>query len=134
VYGESLKDMRDDFEIAQMVTVNITDDIEAALLQVKYFMSFYIGGMGAKSTNFHKDLFVRLGYGEEAEKIQQLFMEDKRDEAAQVLPDDLVDSMSLVGPKDRIKDRLQAWRDSRITTILVAAADEATLQNISEVF
>jgi F420-dependent oxidoreductase-like protein len=134
VYAESLKEMRPDFEIAQMVTVNITDDIEAALLQVKYFMSFYIGGMGAKSTNFHKDLFVRLGYGEEAEKIQQLFMEDKRDEAAQVLPDDVVDAMSLVGPKDRIKDRLQAWRDSKVTTILVAAADEATLQNISEVF
>jgi F420-dependent oxidoreductase-like protein len=134
VYGESLKDMRPDFEIAQMVTVNITDDIEAALLQIKYFMSFYIGGMGAKSTNFHKDLFVRLGYGDEAEQIQQLFMEDKRDEAARVLPDDLVDSMSLVGPKDRVRDRLQAWRDSKVTTMLVAAADKETLQSISEVF
>jgi F420-dependent oxidoreductase-like protein len=134
VYSESLKNMKPDFDIAQMVTVNITDDIEAALLQVKYFMSFYIGGMGAKSTNFHKDLFVRMGYEEEAERIQQLFMEDKRDEAAQVLPDELVDSMALVGPKDRIKDRLQAWRDSKVTTILVAAADKETLQNISEVF
>ena len=134
VYSESLKDMRPDFEIAQMVSVNITDDIEAALLQVKYFMSFYIGGMGAKSTNFHKDLFVRLGYEAEAEKIQQLFMEDKRDEAARVLPDELVDSMALVGPKDRIKDRLQAWRDSKVTTMLVAAADKETLQSISDVF
>ena len=98
--------------------------VDAGLLKVKYFMSFYIGGMGAKSTNFHKDLFVRLGYEAEAEKIQQLFMEDKRDEAARVLPDELVDAMSLVGPKDRIKDRLQAWRDSKVTTILVAAADQ----------
>ena len=134
VYSQSLKNIKPDFEIAQMVSVNITDDIEAALLQVKYFMSFYIGGMGAKSTNFHKDLFVRLGYEAEAEKIQQLFMEGKRDEAARVLPDELVDSMALVGPRDRVRDRLQAWRDSRVTTILVAATDQQALRDISEVF
>jgi F420-dependent oxidoreductase-like protein len=134
VYDESLTNMKPDFEIAQMVTVNVTDDIENALLAVKYYMSFYIGGMGAKSTNFHKDLFVRLGYEEEAEKIQQLFMEGKRDEAARVLPDELVDAMSLVGPKDRIKDRLQAWRDSKVTTLLVATTDKDMLRTISEIF
>ena len=134
VYDESLTNMKPDFEIAQMVTVNVTDDIENALLAVKYYMSFYIGGMGAKSTNFHKDLFVRLGYEEEAEKIQQLFMEGKRDEAARVLPDELVDAMSLVGPKDRIKDRLQAWRDSKVTTLLVATTDQDMLRTISEIF
>ena len=134
VYDQSLTSMKPDFEIAQMVTVNVTDDIENALLAVKYYMSFYIGGMGAKSTNFHKDLFVRLGYEEEAEKIQQLFMEGKRDEAARVLPDELVDAMSLVGPKDRIKDRLQAWRDSKVTTLLVATTDKDMLRTISEIF
>jgi alkanesulfonate monooxygenase SsuD/methylene tetrahydromethanopterin reductase-like flavin-dependent oxidoreductase (luciferase family) len=126
--------MKPDFEIAQMVTVNVTEDIENALLAVKYYMSFYIGGMGAKSTNFHKDLFIRLGYEEEAEKIQQLFMEGKRDEAARVLPDELVDAMSLVGPKDRIKDRLQAWRDSKVTTLLVATTDKDMLRTIAEIF
>ena len=134
VYDQSLTNMKPDFEIAQMVTVNVTDDIENALLAVKYYMSFYIGGMGAKSTNFHKDLFIRLGYEEEAEKIQQLFMEGKRDEAARVLPDELVDAMSLVGPKDRIKDRLQAWRDSRVTTLLVATTDKDMLRTIAEIF
>jgi len=134
VYDESLKNMRPDFDIAQMVTVNITDDIESALLQVKYFMSFYIGGMGAKSTNFHKDLFVRMGYEEEADKIQELFMQGDRDAAAQVLPDELVDNMSLVGPKDRIKDRLQAWRDSKVTTVLVATTDKEDLRAIAELF
>jgi len=134
VYDQSLTNMKPDFEIAQMVTVNVTDDIENALLAVKYYMSFYIGGMGAKSTNFHKDLFVRLGYEEEAEKIQQLFMEGKRDEAARVLPDELVDAMSLVGPKDRIKDRLQAWRDSKVTTLLVATTDKDMLRTIAEIF
>ncbi len=133
VYAESLQGMRDDFEIAQMVTVNITDDIPGALLQMKYFMSFYIGGMGAKNTNFHKDLFIRMGYEEEAEKIQNLFMEGKRDEAAMVIPSELADAMTLTGPKERIKDRLQAWRDSRVSTLLIATTDKDVLRTVAEV-
>lgn len=132
VYAESLVDARPDFDIAQMVTVNITDDIDAALLQVKYFLSFYVGGMGAKSENFHKNLFIRMGYEAEAEKIQALFMEDKRDEAARVIPDELADNLSLVGPKDRIRDRLQAWRESRVTTLLVTANEKSDLQAMAE--
>lgn len=133
VYAESLRNTPADFDIAQMVNVNITDDIEAGLLAFKYFLSFYIGGMGAKSTNFHKNLFIRMGYEAEADKIQQLFMEDKRDEAARVIPDALADAMALVGPIDRIRDRLQAWRDSRVTTLLVTAPDKQTLRNVAEI-
>jgi F420-dependent oxidoreductase-like protein len=132
VYAESLVNARPDFEIAQMVTVNITDDIEAGLLGVKTFLSFYVGGMGAKSENFHKNLFERMGYAAEADKIQQLFMEGKRDEAAQVIPDELADSLALVGPRDRIKGRLQAWEDSNVTTLLVATGDKQQLRDMAE--
>ena len=90
--------------------------------------------MGSKDTNFHKNLFIRMGYEEEAEKIQDLFMQDKRDEAARVIPDELADQMSLVGPKDRIRDRLQAWRDSKVTTLLVAASDTSELQTVADIF
>ncbi len=134
VYSQSLENAPADFDIAQMVNVTITDDIEAGLLAFKYFLSFYIGGMGAKTTNFHKNLFIRMGYEAEADKIQQLFMEDKRDEAARVIPDDLADAMALVGPVDRIRDRLQAWRDSRVTTMLVTASDVESLRAISEIW
>jgi F420-dependent oxidoreductase-like protein len=134
VYAESLAGAGPDFDIAQMVNVNITDDVEAGLLAFKYFLSFYIGGMGAKSTNFHKNLFIRMGYEAEADKIQQLFMEDKRDEAAHVIPDELADAMALVGPVDRIKDRLQAWRDSRVTTVLVTAKDVDTVRAIADLW
>ncbi|MCB1703352.1 MAG: LLM class F420-dependent oxidoreductase [Halioglobus sp.] len=133
VYADSLKNARPDFEIAQMVTVNITDDIDAGLLAMKHFLSFYVGGMGAKSTNFHKDLFVRMGYEAEADKIQQLFMEGDRDAAARVIPDELADSLALIGPRDRIRERLQAWRDSRVTTLLVATTDKDMLRTISEI-
>lgn len=134
VYAESLQNAPDDFDIAQMVTVNITDDIESALLQFKYFLSFYIGGMGAKTTNFHKNLFIRMGYEAEADKIQDLFFEDKRDEAARVIPDELADAMTLVGPVDRIRDRLKAWEESRVTTLLVTAPDVKSIQGIGDLW
>ena len=134
VYAESLKNAPADFDIAQMVTVTITDDVDAGLLAFKYFLSFYVGGMGAKTTNFHKNLFIRMGYEAEAEKIQQLFMEDKRDEAARVIPDALADAMSLVGPVDRIRERLKAWQDSRVTTLLVTANDVDSLRAIAGIW
>jgi F420-dependent oxidoreductase-like protein len=132
VYEQSLTNAGPDFEINQMVMVNVTDDIQAGLAGVKQFLSLYVGGMGAKGTNFHKDLFCRMGYEAEAEQIQQLFMEGKKDQAAQVVPDDLADSMALIGPRDRIRDRLQAWRDSRVTTLLVSTSDKAQLREIAE--
>ena len=132
VYAQSLKNAAADFEINQMVMVNITDDIDAGLLGVKQFLSFYVGGMGARTTNFHKDLFCRMGYEAEADKIQRLFFEGKRDEAAAVIPDELADSLALIGPKERIKDRLQAWRDSRVTTLLVATTDKQQLRDMAE--
>ena len=132
VYAQSLKNAAADFEINQMVMVNITDDIDAGLLGVKQFLSFYVGGMGARTANFHKDLFCRMGYEAEADKIQRLFFEGKRDEAAAVIPDELADSLALIGPKERIKDRLQAWRDSRVTTLLVATTDKQQLRDMAE--
>jgi F420-dependent oxidoreductase-like protein len=132
VYADSLKNAKPDFEIAQMVSVNITDDIETGLLGVKHFLALYVGGMGAKSENFHKNLFERMGYADEAEQIQKLYMEGKKDEAAHVIPDDLADSLALIGPKDRIKERLQAWRDSKVTTLLVATTDKEQLREMAE--
>jgi F420-dependent oxidoreductase-like protein len=132
VYAESLKTAKPDFEIAQMVSVNITDNIEAGLLGVKHFLALYVGGMGAKDENFHKNLFERMGYAAEAEKIQELYMQGKKDEAAHVIPDELADSLALIGPRDRIKDRLQAWRDSRVTTLLVATTNKDQLREMAE--
>jgi hypothetical protein len=73
-----------------------------------------------------------MGYEEEASRIQELFLEGKRDEAALVIPDELADSLALIGPKDRIKERLQIWRDSRVTTMLVATTDKQQLRDMAE--
>lgn len=131
VYEESLTGASDDFMVIPPVQVNINDDLEQALLPVKFMLAFYIGGMGARKKNFHANLVTRFGYGAEVEKIQDLFAEGKRDEAAAVVPDDFADSISLVGSKDRIKDRLQAWKESRVTTMLVSG-DVPTLRAIAD--
>ncbi|ACY96886.1 MULTISPECIES: LLM class F420-dependent oxidoreductase [Thermomonospora] len=133
VFGESLAGRPDDFEIAATVTVIVNDDLQTALEVAKIPLAFYIGGMGAKERNFHLDLIGRLGYAEQAAKVQELFLSGRRDEAIKAVPDELADSISLVGPIGRIRERLQLWRDSPVTTLLIAGVrDEPTLRAIRD--
>ena len=95
-------------------------------------LGFYIGGMGAKGQNFHTELMARMGYEEEAYRIQELFLEGKRDEAIAAVPDAFADEISLVGPADRIKERLEAWRDSPVTTLMIAPRGPDALRQAAE--
>ncbi len=132
VYAESLRHARPGFEIAQMVVTSVSDDVPTALLPVKAMLGFYIGGMGAQKRNFHKDLMARMGFEAEAAKIQSLFMDGKRDEAIAAVPDRFADEISLVGPIERIRDRLQAWRETPITTLLMATQERSLLATMAE--
>ena len=95
---------------------------------LKEYYSFYIGGMGARGKNFYNDLFTRYGYEAEAKEIQELFLGGQQREAAGKVPDAFVDEVALIGPVERIRDRLAAWRESGATTLLVSTRDEATLR------
>jgi F420-dependent oxidoreductase-like protein len=132
VYAESLKNMRPGFEIACPVTVNVNDDLQLALEPVKWMLAFYIGGMGAKSKNFHADLVRRMGYAAAADTVQRLFLEGKRAEAAAAVPDEFADEISLVGSPARIRDRLQAWTHTPVTTLLAGTRDPAALRILAE--
>jgi F420-dependent oxidoreductase-like protein len=132
VYAESLRGMKPGFEIAQMVIVNVADDVATALMPVKAMLGFYIGGMGAKKRNFHRELMGRMGFEAEAKKIQELFLEDERADAVATVPDEFADEVSLVGPIDRIKDRLQAWRETPVTTLLMATQEKAMMATMAE--
>ena len=132
VYAESLAGAKPGFEIAQMVIVNLDDDLERALYPVKAMLGFYIGGMGASKQNFHKNLMARMGFEAEAAHVQQLFNEGKRDEAIAAVPTHFADEISLTGSRDRIKDRLQAWRDTPVTTLLVATHERSMLETMAE--
>ncbi|MEV3925787.1 LLM class F420-dependent oxidoreductase [Actinomadura coerulea] len=133
VFGGSLAGRPEGFEIAATVTTIVTDDLASALEFAKIPLAFYIGGMGAKDRNFHLDLIGRLGYAEEAGRVQELFLSGRRDEAIKAVPDALADAISLLGPLGRIKERLRLWRDSPVTTLLIAGVrDEPTLRAIKE--
>ena len=132
VYGESLKGAREGFEIPCPVTVVVGDNLGDALMAVKLYLSFYMGGMGAPTMNFHFDVFERLGFGEEVEHVRALFADGKRTEAAAAVPDELADEVSLCGTPDRIKDRLQAWIDSPVTTLIAGTTDAGALKILAD--
>jgi len=132
VYKQSLANAKPGFEISQGVVVNITNDTEQGLLPVKQMLALYIGGMGAKNRNFHKELISRMGFEEDCNTIQALFLDGHREQAVAAVPDQLADEISLVGSRERIRDRLQAWKDTPITSLLVSARSEAELDTLAE--
>jgi F420-dependent oxidoreductase-like protein len=132
IYADALAKMRPGFEVACTVPVIMGDDVEAALRFVKTSLAFYLGGMGARDRNFHLDLVRRLGWGDEAEKVQELFLSGKRGEAIAAVPDSLADETSLVGSAGRIRERLQAWKQSPVTTLMAGTRDPAAVRLLAE--
>jgi F420-dependent oxidoreductase-like protein len=132
VYADQLAGAKEGFEINALVTFNVTDDVATGLWPVKASLGFYIGGMGAKGQNYHTKLMARMGFEEEAYKIQDLFFEGKRDEAIAAVPDEFADEISLVGPASRIKERLEAWRDSPVTTLMIAGRGPDALRQAAD--
>ncbi len=118
VYGDALAAARPGFDVAAMVNVIVTDDLSAALGAAKTMIGFYIGGMGARNRNFHLNVISRMGYEEAAHKVQDLYLEGRRQEAFDAVPDELADAMCLLGPIGRIRERLDVWRKSPVTTLL----------------
>lgn len=125
-----------DFEIAPFCTVVMGDDVEKCRIPVKNNLALYIGGMGARDKNFYNDYAKRLGYEEAAVEIQNLYLEGKKGEAAAAVPDALVDDVALVGPADRIRDRLQAWKEAgakrHVGSLLAGTSDVNALRVLAE--
>jgi len=132
LYEDALSNAGDGFDIASTVTVQLNDDLEAALAPVKQQVGFYAGGMGAKSYNLHKNHLARLGFADEAEEIQNLFMSGERLKAFAAVPDALADEISLSGSRARIKERITDWKKSPVTSLLVSVKDMETLRFMAE--
>jgi F420-dependent oxidoreductase-like protein len=124
---------REGFDVAAFaVPVAISDDLHAARDFVKPHLALYVGGMGAKGQNYYTKLVARYGYEREANEIQELYLGGKKMEAIAAVPDALVDEVALVGGRDRIADRLEAWKESPVTTLLIQAHDPGTLRTMAE--
>ena len=121
----------DDFEVAATVPLIVADDIDAAADALRPFYALYFGGMGAKGKNFHANVAIRLGYEGEVERIQDLYLEGKKDDAAAAIPRKLIDDLSLIGPADKIRSDLDKWRESIVTTLLVSG-DANTVRTAAE--
>jgi F420-dependent oxidoreductase-like protein len=122
---------REEFEVAATVPLIITDNVEAAADALRPMYALYFGGMGARGTNFHANVAIRMGYQAEVEKIQELYLGGHKQEAAAAIPTRLLEQLTLIGPVDKIRHDLEAWRESLVTTLLVGG-DPATLRTIAE--
>ncbi len=105
------------FDIAPTVSLNITDDIESARNSVRPFIALYVGGMGSRKQNFYNQLVQRYGYEADAQRIQELYLEGKREEAMAAIPDALIDQVSLCGPSEVVGERLAVYRDAGVGTL-----------------
>lgn len=119
------------FEIACPVPVVINDDLERAADVLRPMIALYVGGMGAKEANFHAQVFVRLGFEKESLQIQELFLAGKKEEAIGSIPLRMVEEVALIGPKEKIRDDLQRWKESLVTTMMIGG-DSQTLRTMAE--
>jgi len=107
----------DGFDIAPTVNVFITDDLEGARNAMRPFIALYVGGMGSRKQNFYNNLVCRYGFEEQAKVIQDFYLEGKREEAMAAIPDALIDTVSLCGPKDVVRERLAVYREAGVGTL-----------------
>jgi F420-dependent oxidoreductase-like protein len=123
---------RNGLDIAACAPAVVSDDVASARDALKPYYALYIGGMGARGSNFYNDLVRSYGFEAEAETIQTLFLDGRQRDAAAAVPDALVDELALVGPRERIADRLAVWRESGATTLLVSTRDSETVRALAE--
>ncbi len=122
---------KDEFEVAASVPLIVTDDVEAAVDAVRPMYALYFGGMGARGANFHANVPIRMGYEQEVARIQDLYLAGQKQEAAAAIPTKLIEELTLIGSKEKIRDQLEAWRESIVTTLLVGG-DPQTLRVAAE--
>src|SRR4051794_9080853 len=121
-----------DFDVAASVPFIVTDDVEAAADSLRSMYALYFGGMGARGKNLHANVAIRMGYEAEVAAITDLYLDGKKDEAAARIPRELIEKLSLIGPADKIRHDLEAWRDSIVTTLLLQG-DADTVRQAAEI-
>lgn len=126
--GKSLKD----FHVQGQATVVVTPDVKEAFNRMKPGIALYVGGMGHRDRNFHNDMMALRGFPDEAERIRELFLAGRKEEAAAAVPDDYCDQGALVGPPRRIRERFKLWADSGVNGLTISVAADDALELMAE--
>ncbi len=127
---------RADFEISATCHLQVVDNAEQKQMVVdamKPFVSLYMGGMGAKEQNFHNQVFTRMGYGELAAQVQELYLSGEKDKATGLIPDELVDDMHIIGTASEVRERVAQWEETGVTTLLLSCRSAAEVRQVAEV-
>jgi F420-dependent oxidoreductase-like protein len=123
---------RESFQIMPFVNAIVSDDVAKCRDIVRPHIALYVGGMGARDKNFYNDHVTRQGWADAAKKIQDLYLGGQRNDAVAAVPDDLCDAVCLLGPKERVRDRLAAWKESPATTLILQGPSKKTLETMAE--
>ncbi|MCX8555044.1 LLM class F420-dependent oxidoreductase [Mycolicibacterium mucogenicum] len=123
---------RETFEICATAQIIVTDDRPMVMEMMKPHLALYMGGMGSEDTNFHAEVYRRMGYSEVVDDVTKLFRSDRKDEAAKVIPDELVDDSAIVGDLDYVKEQIKAWEASGVTMMVVGAKSVEQIKQLAE--
>ena len=131
---EGARHTSETFEVMVQVSVVIEDDVETAADQLRPALALYIGGMGAAQVNFHRNMFVRLGYEAECDQITRLFLSGHTSEAIAAVPTRLIEDVALIGPRDKVREELARWRQTIATGFITQARTPAEVDVLAELF
>lgn len=123
---------RETFEICATAQIVVTDDRPMVMEMMKPHLALYMGGMGSEDTNFHAEVYRRMGYSEVVDDVTKLFRSDRKDEAAKVIPDELVDDSAIVGNLDYVKEQIKAWEASGVTMMVVGAKSVEQIKQLAD--
>jgi F420-dependent oxidoreductase-like protein len=122
---------RETFEICATAQVVVTDDRAGVMELMKPHLALYMGGMGAEDTNFHADVYRRMGYAEVVDEVTALFRSNRKDEAAAVIPDELVDDSAIVGDLDYVREQIKAWEAAGVTMMVIGARSPEQIRDLA---
>ena len=122
---------RDDFEICATANIVITDDRSAAFGAMKPYIALYMGGMGAEDTNFHADVYRRMGYAEVVDDVTKLFRSNQKDKAAEIIPDEVIDDAAIVGDLDYVRKQIKAWEAAGVTMMVVSGRSTEQVRELA---
>jgi len=122
---------REDFEICATANIVITDDRSAAFAAMKPYIALYMGGMGAEDTNFHADVYRRMGYAEVVDDVTKLFRSNQKEKAATIIPDEVIDDAAIVGDIDYVRKQIKAWEAAGVTMMVVSGRNADQVREVA---